>query len=81
MNVSDDFVFSSGMYKGRTYGEIKKKYPGYIQWCKENAPQMFTSQAKPKSERIEPTVDQNPKGLQPNYNFWNEGPNGTKEKD
>jgi len=44
--------FPRGKYKGRLISEIQQYDPGYIRWCKENAPNMLKS-PKPKINKAE----------------------------
>jgi hypothetical protein len=44
--------FPRGKYKGRLISEIQQYDPGYIRWCKENAPGMLNV-PKPKINKAE----------------------------
>ena len=44
--------FPRGKYKGRLISEIQQYDPGYIRWCKENAPGMLNV-SKPKVNKAE----------------------------
>jgi len=82
--VDDSFIFPRGKYEGKSYGLVKKMNPQYIEWCKENSPNIFKVKKKPEATkepavRKEPPSDEDapPSGRLPeNNNFLNEGPNG-----
>jgi hypothetical protein len=75
-------IFRSGKHEGKSIELVKKIDPGYIEWVKENRPEML-EEYKPKvkkqesKEKVQPPEDEEvkPKSLQPNLNFLNEGPN------
>lgn len=84
--MDDNFVFSKGKYAGESIKEVKRKNPSYITWAKENAPYLFKDYKiaaptpKPAQERIEPPeTSENKSVIQPNLNFFNEGPNGKQD--
>lgn len=83
--VSDNFVFRTGRYVGKSVGLVKKINPGYIDWVKENQPKMLEEgKSKPVAPRPAPKeIVDPPEGggtksavMTPNLNFFNEGPNG-----
>lgn len=77
------FKFRSGKYTGKTIEEIEIIEPGYIEWCKQNRPEMLRPTIKrfvPPAvhtpiKRIEPPEESEAKSsLENNLNFLNEGP-------
>lgn len=76
--MDDNFVFRGGKHNGKTYGWVRLNEPSYITWCKEKAPFMLKTKAEPKPQ---PEIKKEIKfsdgpiaSIQPNLNFWNEGP-------
>ena len=69
---SKDFKFRTGKYQGMTYEWVCKHNPNYIEWVKENQPNML-------KEKVTKVVNVKETGrkfgeLTPNLNFDNEGP-------
>lgn len=76
--MDSKFVLRSGKHAGKTVGWLQDNEPSYLVWIEENRPEMLRekSAAKPKAAP-KPNItqlDENSKSLQPNYNFYNEGP-------
>lgn len=70
-------VFRSGKYTGKTVEWVEENAPSYLEWVKENRPEMLKvpKQAKiVKTDKSEPVMVTATNTLQPNMNFWNEGP-------
>ena len=69
--------FRSGKYKGIDVETVKRMAPWYIQWVRENRPEMLraTKQPQPKPYKKPVYVDQPdiPKAdaIQPNWDFDN----------
>jgi hypothetical protein len=80
--MNDDFIFRGGKHNGQTYGWVRVNDPSYIRWCKDKAPFMLETKAKaapkpaPKPEPVKEIKfrDKPVTSLEPNLNFWNEGP-------
>lgn len=77
--MSGDFVFRSGKYVGKTVDWVRDNDAWYIVWVEENRPEMLKElKEKPKissknnKEIILTNTSYN--SIQPNMNFWNEGP-------
>lgn len=70
-----NFIFKFGKHSGRTYAWVEENDPTYIDWARKNAPRLL-EQPKPKTEPKTNIVmiEDKPNGLQPNHNFYNEGP-------
>lgn len=70
-------IIPYGKYKGKTLEWLEKNDKGYLKWAKENAPKLVTP-PKPKpiieTKVIDLREDELPKAIQPNLNFWSEGP-------
>lgn len=73
------FKLPNGKYKGKTLEWVEKYDKDYLEWAKENAPGLIT----PPKEKIAPTPirtevidlrDRPQEAIQPNTNFYNEGP-------
>ena len=43
-------ILRSGKYKGKKWTDVQTYDPGYIQWVRENRPEMLKSHSKPKSK-------------------------------
>ena len=76
--MNDDFIFRGGKHNGQTYGWVRVNDPSYISWCKEKAPFMLkaktNSAPKPEPQKEIKLRDKPIETIQPNLNFWNEGP-------
>lgn len=78
--MNDDFIFRGGRHNGQTYGWVRVNDPSYIRFYEEKAPFMLMAapKAKPKPKpepKPEPKFrDESVKSLEPNLDFWNEGP-------
>jgi len=77
--VTEEFVFRSGRFKGKTYGEVNRINPGYIDWVIENRPEMLREYKRkgPNTDGLTPREKFNQlvkqdKGMNPNTNFDNE---------
>jgi hypothetical protein len=68
--------FRTGKYAGMTLEHVKKIAPWYIQWVRENRPEMLRdrtpSKHKPPTERIEPPEVDGKYRIQPNLDFGSE---------
>ena len=66
--------FRTGKYAGMTLEHVKKIAPWYIQWVRENRPEMLKDRStKPKA--VKTTRPYNPQaGIKPNYEFAAEKP-------
>lgn len=69
--------FRTGKYKGMTVDHVKKIAPWYIQWIRENRPEMLRDRPakKPRPAAppiIEPTADKPVSAMQPNNDFDSE---------
>ena len=67
--------FRTGKYAGMTLEHVKKIAPWYIQWVRENRPEMLRERtsSKPKPPKIvEPPEDDGKYKMQPNYDFESE---------
>jgi hypothetical protein len=75
--MNENFVLRSGKHSGKTIAWVKENYPSYLSWVKENQPNMLKgSEDKPKAE-VEKELkfrDKPVTSLEPNMDFWNEGP-------
>lgn len=67
--------FRSGKYKGVDVETVKRMAPWYIQWVRENRPEMLRAPKKPKPYKKPVHVDPPniPKigAMKPNYDFDN----------
>ena len=61
--------FRSGKYAGLTVEHVKKIAPWYIQWVRENRPEMLKERAPSK-----PKPQFKSKAIKPNYEFAAEKP-------
>ena len=65
------------MHAGKTFSEVERTNPSYIEWAKKNAPNLL-KESKPKNviprERKEPKEDSEvvKSSLQPNLDFLNQ---------
>ena len=66
--------FRTGKYAGLTVDHVKKIAPWYIQWVRENRPEMLKERtAKPKA--VKTTQPYKPyAGIKPNYDFLPDKP-------
>jgi hypothetical protein len=68
--------FRTGKYAGMTLEHVRKIAPWYIQWVRENRPEMLKdrSPSRPKAppKRIEPPEDDGKYKIQPNLDFESE---------
>lgn len=67
-----DFKFRTGKYQGMTYKWVCDNHPKYIEWIKENRPEMLKDKIT-KTINIKETPKEFGK-LEVNENFCNEGP-------
>jgi len=74
--MNDEFCLRSGKYTGKSIGWLKKNNPNYLGWVAENRPEMLKELKVKKIQKVEPKMVEVtiPKAIQPNLNFWNEGP-------
>ena len=63
------YKFKSGKYVGKTVAWVLEHEPTYIDWVKRERPQMLKIK-ETTVKKLEDTL----KGIAPNYNFYNEGP-------
>jgi len=68
--VNPNFKFRSGKYQGQTYESVYLKNPSYIEWVKENQPNMLKEKVTTVTNLKEEPMGK----LTPNPNFENEGP-------
>lgn len=68
--MTPNFILRSGKYQGQTYEWVCNKNPKYIEWVKENQPQML----KEKKMTVTNLKEEPLKSMEPNPNFENEGP-------
>jgi hypothetical protein len=73
--MNDNFILRSGKYQGKTIAWVKKTDNNYLVWVKENRPEML-KELVPKEPTIRKMIPDDVKisAMQPNLNFWNEGP-------
>lgn len=75
--MDNNFVFRFGKHSGKTYGWVEDNDPSYIKWAREKAPNLLKP-PKPKAKQSEKKEvkfrDKPLETLQPNMNFYNEGP-------
>ena len=70
-------VLRSGKYAGKTIEWLQENNPSYLVWVEENRPEMLKPlKEKTKQETVKPIeyTKETLSSLQPNYNFYNEGP-------
>lgn len=92
--MDENFKFRSGKHAGKTIAEVRKIEPSYIRWVQENQPAMLRPTINYKQTPKTPTPapprrepppdpeeneDDEPKGLQENYDFLKQGPLGNGE--
>ena len=74
--MNKNFIFKKGMHAGKTFAEVEQKFPSYIKWAKENAPNLLKEKAptKPKEINKNLTIENEkiPNSLQPNLDFLNQ---------
>ena len=51
-------ILRSGKYKGKKWTDVQTYDPGYIQWVRENRPEMLKSHSKPKSKDVSNELDE-----------------------
>ena len=67
--------FRTGKYAGLTVEYVKKIAPWYIQWVRENRPEMLRESRQPqpkpykKPVYVDPPDIPRPGAMQPNYDF------------
>lgn len=68
--------FRTGKYAGMTIEHVRKIAPWYIQWVRENRPEMLKERTQKKSKepskRIEPPEYDSKYKMQPNLDFASE---------
>ena len=68
--------FRSGKYTGYTVEQVRIIAPWYINWIRENRPEMLKERVpkkpKPAAKRIEPPEEDGRFKIQPNLDFENE---------
>ena len=73
--MNPDFVFKYGKHAGKTYKWVEEHHPSYIEWALENAPNLLKPpHPKPIEKKELKFRDKPPQSMEPNYNFYNEGP-------
>lgn len=73
--IEPSFKFKFGKHAGKSYAWVEENDPSYIDWAKKNAPNLLKAsapKAAPKTTVV--PLEDKISGLQPNYNFYNEGP-------
>lgn len=64
------------MHAGKTFAEVEQKFPSYIKWAKENAPNLLKDSISKKPKEINKNLNiENeiiPNSLQPNLDFLNQ---------
>tara|TARA_R110000796_G_scaffold95370_2_gene200540 strand:+ start:2482 stop:2703 length:222 start_codon:yes stop_codon:yes gene_type:complete len=69
--------FRSGKYKGVDVETVKRMAPWYIQWVRENRPEMLRASNKPQPKPYKKPVYVDPPdipkvgAIKPNYDFGN----------
>lgn len=82
-----EFKFRSGKHQGKTLEEVQRVDPSYIEWVKENQPNMLKPTIKynvpaakpvmPQPRKEPPEESEEGNGRLPeNTDFLNQGPNG-----
>ena len=65
--------FRTGKYAGLTVDHVKKIAPWYIQWVRENRPEMLKDRAPKKAKPvIKPKIKST--AIKPNYDFLKDKP-------
>ena len=65
--------FRTGKYAGLTVDHVKKIAPWYIQWVRENRPEMLKDRAPKKTKPvIKPKIKST--AIKPNYDFLKDKP-------
>ncbi len=70
-----DMKFRTGKYAGLSVEYVKKIAPWYIQWVRENRPEMLRESRQPqpkpykKPVYVDPPDIPRPGAMQPNYDF------------
>lgn len=77
--MANNLTFRTGKYAGKTLEWVEENAPAYLEWVRENRPEMLKVPKQPKiteikTNRGEPVEITVVSALQPNMNFWNEGP-------
>jgi hypothetical protein len=77
--MDKDFVLRTGKYSGKTIGWLKDNDYRYFIWIQENRPEMLKSSNKEINNDTKPKKelkfrDHAFSSIQPNMDFWNEGP-------
>jgi len=65
-------VLRSGKYKGKTLEWVEEFDSNYLDWIKENRPEMLKEKPKPKIVKEDELPDSPISALKPNLNFDNE---------
>jgi len=74
--MNSNFKLRSGKYAGKTIEWLRDNDLRYLLWVEENRPEMLKehkTEKQPTKKNIEYTKE-TLSSLQPNYNFYNEGP-------
>ena len=69
-----NFKFRFGKHAGKTYAWVEENDPSYIDWAKKNAPNMLKEPQPKAAPKTTVVKIEKLQGLQPNTNFYNEGP-------
>jgi len=74
--MDSNITLRSGKYAGKTVKWLEENDRGYLNWVKENRPEMLKA-VKPKpapQPKVTTTKTEIKSAIQPNKNFYNEGP-------
>jgi hypothetical protein len=73
--LNKQFALRSGKFAGKTIEWLEQNERGYLSWVNENRPEMLKgAKDEPKKEVKVVTVKVTKTKMEPNLNFWNEGP-------
>lgn len=77
--MDNNFKIRTGKYSGKTIGWLKDNDYRYFVWVQENRPEMLKSTSKEVNPDDKPKKelkfrDQPFSSIQPNMDFWSEGP-------
>lgn len=73
--MDDNTVFKKGKHTGKTLKWVKENDPDYLAFLGSLKAKAKTEQPKPETKLLKDVVSDKPKSsMQPNMNFWNEGP-------
>lgn len=74
--MNKKFQLRTGKYAGKTIEWLQENDHKYLIWVEENRPEMLkgSQDEKPVTVRSIDYTQESMSSLQPNYNFYNEGP-------